>query len=180
MNKFHIVQVLTPSLRHTPDFLLASNGSIKLADFGLARVLDPLSPLPDMTHQVATRWYHLTLIESIYMHTYIRTSIFHSKYWKHEPPQGTGPPSCCSHPAATVSPAICGVCPRCWPSCSPCGRSSPGRTTSTRCIACSKSWVLPRRKIGRSSSQLAREYMMQYLYVMLKWHAQYHIIRVCK
>eukprot|EP01035_Chromulina_nebulosa_P007533 gene7533-10165_t len=37
------------------NFLLDSNGSIKLADFGLARVLNPLCPMLDMTHQVATR-----------------------------------------------------------------------------------------------------------------------------
>lgn len=40
-----------------PDFLLTTHGEVKLADFGLARVLDLKEPRKPLSHQVATRWY---------------------------------------------------------------------------------------------------------------------------
>lgn len=39
------------------NLLLASNGCIKLADFGLARAMMPATDNPRYTHAVATRWY---------------------------------------------------------------------------------------------------------------------------
>ena len=38
------------------NILVSSNGSVKIADFGLARALD-LSSSDSLSHQVATRWY---------------------------------------------------------------------------------------------------------------------------
>lgn len=39
------------------NILVASDGTVKLADFGLARPIDTSSSRPAYTHAVATRWY---------------------------------------------------------------------------------------------------------------------------
>lgn len=44
------------------NILISSSGLIKLGDFGLARVFDPINPV-SLSHQVATRWLDSSALE---------------------------------------------------------------------------------------------------------------------